>query len=211
MGGDEFLIFTRGYNQSRLVDMIDSVMSKLKTKEYNISVGVSFGNENVNCEELVKDAEARMYSAKSQYYFNKEQNQRDGSDNSEYIHIKTGINEIDATISVLKEKYNSIYKVSLSSDDVRCILMPAYLGYNEEEKHFSKLMSKYAENYIESDFRRPVFNFLNYDALKKQLSEGKTSRITYKKTSGETEILSVYNISQNPKEIDETLWVFAKM
>ena len=53
-------------------------------------------------------------------------------------------------------------------------------------------------------------SFLNYDAIKRQISEGKTPSITYKKTHGETVTLSVYNLTNDKDNVKDTLWVFAK-
>ena len=53
-------------------------------------------------------------------------------------------------------------------------------------------------------------NFLNYSALKRQLLDGKTPQITYKKANGETVILSVYKLSDEEKSVNNTLWIFAR-
>ena len=158
---------------------------------------------------MVREAEKRMYEAKSQYYQNKEQ-QNIASTDKEYVQIKTGILEIDTMLSVLKENYNGIYRVSLVTDKARRILMPAYLKYNEDEEHFSKLFSKYVDEMVEPDYHRAVLSFFNYDVLKNQLLKGKTPKITYKKNNGETVILSVYKLSGADDGVFDTLWVFAK-
>ena len=53
-------------------------------------------------------------------------------------------------------------------------------------------------------------SFLNYDAIKRQISEGKSPSITYKKVNGETVVLSVYKLTDESENAKETLWVFAK-
>ena len=53
-------------------------------------------------------------------------------------------------------------------------------------------------------------SFLNDDALKRQLLEGKTPRITYKKTNGDTVVLSVYKLCNEDSAVNNTLWFFAK-
>ena len=112
-------------------------------------------------------------------------------------------------LSVLKEKYNGIYRVSLSTDTARRILMPAYLNYNENEEHFSNLFSKYVSESVEPDYHRALLSFLNYEAIRHQLAEGKIPRILYKKSGGETVILSVYKLGDG-ELVSDTLWVFAK-
>ena len=140
----------------------------------------------------------------------KEQKSISKSEDKGYVQTKTGILEIDMMLSVLKEHYNGIYRVSLDTDKAHRILMPAYLGYNEDEEHFSQLLSKYIYDTVNPDFHRAVMSFLNYDALKNQFIEGKTPKITYKKTNGETVILSVYKLDDSEMNTSNTLWVFAK-
>ena len=38
-------------------------------------------------------------------------------------------------ISVLKEHYNGIYRVSPETDEAHRILMPSYLGYKEDKEN----------------------------------------------------------------------------
>ena len=112
-------------------------------------------------------------------------------------------------LSILKENYNGIYRVSLDTDKAKRILMPAYLGYNESEEHFSSLFSKYVSDSVQPDYHRAVMSFLNYKAIKHQLAENKTPKITFKKNNGESVVLSVYELKDGNAGVD-TLWVFAK-
>ena len=149
-----------------------------------------------------------MYEAKARYYQNKEETCVLRDEEKNYIQVNTGIKEIDKMISLMKDHYNGIYKVSIDSDKAYRILMPSYLGYNEEEEHFSDLMAKYIDSFVHPDFRRAVLGFLNYDAIKKQLSDGKIPSITYKKVNDEDVILSIYPLGDG--SFKDTLWVFAK-
>ena len=124
--------------------------------------------------------------------------------------MKTGILEIDTILSVLKEKYNGIYRVSLDTDKAKRILMPSYLNYHENEEHFSELFSKYASESVLPDYHRALLSFLNYDALKHQLMDGKIPKITYKKMNGETVVLSIYKLDGESVEVSDTLWVITK-
>ncbi|MBQ8637250.1 MAG: GGDEF domain-containing protein [Clostridia bacterium] len=210
MGGDEFLVFVKNTDQEAVKQSIELFIEQLEPMDYHVAIGMSYRTQNSNTEEMVKEAEVRMYEAKAQYYQNKEQQSVSKSEDKGYVQTKTGIREIDAMISVMKEHYNGIYRVSLDTDKAHRILMPAYLGYNENEEHFSKLLTKYIEETVDSDFHRAIMSFLNYDALKRQLLDSKTPKITYKKTNGETVILSVYNLNDSGELASETLWVFAK-
>ncbi len=210
MGGDEFLVFTKNVKQEIIKRDIEMFIDQLKPKGYNVAIGMSYRKQNSDCEEMVREAEIRMYEAKAQYYQSKERISIAKDKDQKYIYTKTGIKEIDTMISVLKEHYNGIYSVSLEDDSAHRILMPSYLGYKEDEEHFSKLLIKYVNDVVHPDFRRAVMSFLNYDAIKRQISEGKTPQITYKKVHGEGVILSVYKLSDDNDNVKETLWVFAK-
>ena len=210
MGGDEFLVFCQNVQQDEVKKGIEFLCEQLKLRNYHVAIGVSYRTQNTNTEEMVREAEVRMYEAKAQYYQNKEQKDVLSAINDKYVQVKTGILEIDTMLSVLKEKYNGIYRVSLVNDSVRRILMPAYLNYNENEDHFSNLFSKYVAESVSPDYHRAVLSFLNYDALKHQLMEGKIPKITYKKNDGELVILSVYKLCESDELVADTLWVFAK-
>ena len=210
MGGDEFLVFAQNTKQDQIKETVDTFIEQLKPKGYNVAIGMSFRNRNTNCEEMVREAEIRMYEAKAQYYQNKEQSSVAKDEDKNYIQTKTGIREIDTMISILKDHYNGIYRVSLETDSAHRILMPSYLGYNEDEENFSKLFAKYIDEFVHPDFHRAVLSFLNYDAIKRQMTEGNIPKIRYKKVSGETVVLSVYNLDENKYAVKNTLWIFAK-
>ena len=209
MGGDEFLVFCQNVLQDEVKESIAFVQQQLKPRNYHIAIGLSYRTQNANVEEMVKEAEVRMYEAKAAYYQDKQKSARPAKE-QEYVQVKTGIMEIDTMLSVLKEKYNGIYRVSLATDKARRILMPAYLNYNENEEHFSKLFSKYVAESVEPDCHRALLSFLNYEALKRQLAECKIPKITFKKTNGEIVVLSVYKLGDAEEVVSDTLWVFAK-
>lgn len=210
IGGDEFLVFAEGVERESVNHSIDLLVEQLKLKDYYVAIGTSYRTRNTDTEDMVREAEIRMYEAKAQYYQNKEQKSILRSEDENYVRTKTGILEIDAMLSVMQEHYNGIYRVSLITDRAHRILMPAYLSYREDEEHFSGLVNKYIYEMVNPDFHRAMMSFLNYDAIRAQLLEGNIPRITYKKVNGETVILSVYKLGDADTSIENTLWVFAK-
>lgn len=209
MGGDEFLVFAKGVNQEEIENATELLIERLKPVNYHVAIGMSYRTQNVNTDEMVREAEVRMYEAKAKYYQSKEVNLVSKTEMTDYKSINTGIKEIDTLLFVMQEHYNGIYRVKLSTDEVRRILMPSYLDYNENEKYFEKLFTKYVNETVDSDFHRAMLSFLNYESLKRQLTEGGIPQITYKKTNGESVVLKVYPLDST-SEIDNTLWVFAK-
>lgn len=210
IGGDEFLVFAEKSSQDDIKKGIAMLTRQLEPMDYHVAVGMSDRTHNMNTEEMVREAEIRMYEAKAQYYQDKEAKKVASENENGYVHTKTGILEIDTMISVMKEKYNGIYRVDLDTNKAHRILMPVYLGYNENEEHFSALLTKYIDDSVAPEFHRAMMSFLNYDGLKRQLLGGKTPRITYKKANGDTVVLSVYKLSDEDIAVNNTLWVFAR-
>ena len=210
IGGDEFLVFAEKSSQDDIKKGIAMLTRQLEPRDYHVAVGMSYRTHNMNTEEMEREAEVRMYEAKAQYYQDKEAKKVASENENGYVHTKTGILEIDTMISVMKEKYNGIYRVDLDTNKAHRILMPVYLGYNENEEHFSALLTKYIDDSVAPEFHRAMMSFLNYDALKRQLLGGKTPRITYKKANGDTVVLSVYKLSDEDIAVNNTLWVFAR-
>ena len=210
MGGDEFLVFVKNTRQDVIEENIKHFEEQLKPKNYHVAIGVAYRSMNTNTEEMVKEAEVKMYEAKAKYYQNKEEQFAKNIEAEEYVNINTGIEEIDTMLSVMQEHYSGIYRVSLTSDKASRILMPAYLKYNENEEHFSQLFTKYVNESVDSDHRRSMMAFLNYDAIKEQLEDGRLPKIKYTKNQGETMVLSVYKLNGTTDGVDDTLWVFAR-
>lgn len=209
MGGDEFLVFCKNTDQVVVQSNIELFVKQLEPRKYHVAIGMSYRSQNTNTEEMVREAELRMYEAKAEYYQNKEQ-PVDVSNEGEYIRLETGIIEIDTMLSVLKESYNGIYRVSIDTDKAKHILMPAYLCNNENEDRFSALFNSYVNESVDPEYHRAISGFMNYDAIKHTLAEGKTPQITYKNTNGETVVLSVYQLCGAENSLNDTLWVFAK-
>lgn len=210
IGGDEFLVFCQGRSSERVKKSIEFLHKQLKPRNYHVAVGMAYRSQNTNTEEMVKEAEIKMYEVKAEYYQNKEKQAANTPKDNKYLQLKTGLPEIDTMLSVLKEKYNGIYRVSLSTDKARRILMPTYLNYNETEEHFSNLFSKYISESVAPDYHRVASSFLNYETLSHQLMEGKTPKISFQKIDGELVTLSVYKLDSEDEVISDTLWVFAK-
>ena len=209
MGGDEFVVFCKNTDHAVVQESVQVFVKQLEPRGYHVAIGVSYRSQNTNTEEMVREAELRMYEAKAEYYQNIEQPIEPPTE-SEYIQVKTGILEIDTMLSVMKENYHGILRVSLDTDKAKYILAPAYIKYNENEDNFSDLFNQYVAELIDPECQRAANNFMNYEAMKHQLAEGKTPKISYKKVNGESVLLSVYQLNDSENSGNDTLWIFAK-
>lgn len=211
IGGDEFVVFTEGLSSGEVNAKVEKFKEIVQEKNYYVSVGVNFIARNIDTGIVVSEAEKAMYLAKAEYYQKKEEKVLKKIGNQTVEHIVTGIKEFDASLSIMSLRYHGIYCVSLKNDKVRRILMPEYLKpFAEKNDAFSKIYTYYVQEVVSPDYQRAMLNFLNYDALKRQLSEGITPSVSYKKVNGENKVLSIHKISEFEDDSYETMWVFEK-
>ena len=178
---------------------------------YHVSTGLDWRTKNIDTENMVLEAEKRMYEAKAEYYQRKELKLRQEDEEKVEI-ISTGIREIDAILSVMKEHYLGIYCVNLDNDSARQVLMPSYLKpFSENEDEFSKIYVRFVEDKVDPDYHRPMLNFLQYSVIRRQILEGKNPSVTYSKINGGRYRLTVYPTSIENDEVVETLWIFEKL
>ena len=90
IGGDEFVIFQENGSGTGINLKLRSVKEQLKKNDYHISAGVSFGNEGTDINDVVKDAEKKMFDNKKAYYEKIGKQVRNG------IHMPTEIDNDDA-------------------------------------------------------------------------------------------------------------------
>lgn len=68
MGGDEFLVLSIFSGEKELVNVAQSVQTKVEEAGYSVSFGVAYHEEKEDVDSLVKRAEIEMYKDKSNYY-----------------------------------------------------------------------------------------------------------------------------------------------
>ena len=208
-GGDEFIVFAKNTQPDDLKRPVSILKNTLSQMNYHIAVGTSFRTNVNNVEEMIREAEVRMYENKAKFYQKKHNGSEKVAEKNEFLCTSTGIKEIDTIIETLSNHYYGIYRVSLKTDSVHRILMPSYLEYSEDENGFKEIYNKYVSDWINPDFHRSMHSFINYDALKKELMLGNIPKTSYKKTDGSPVILSVYPINIDNGG-DDTMWIFEK-
>ncbi len=211
MGGDEFLVFTQGLSEESVKKSVELLNENVTKKGYHISIGVDYRMQNLDTAELVSEAEKRMYQDKAEYYQQKEKKNANEIDIKTVDRIKTGIREVDAILSIVSRRYYGIYCVSLEKNTARRVLMPEYLKeYENWSNEYNVAYTKYIQDLVHPDYQRAMLKFLEYDVLKKQLADGMIPTITYTKTAGGKFRLSVYPLTENSQDNNDTIWVFEK-
>ena len=210
IGGDEFLLFVQDASLETVKKNLSLFVDLIKLMNYHVAFGISYRSQNTNTDEMVREAEMKMYEDKALYYQKKEQNNTIADREKGYNRIHTNIAAVDTMLLVLQEHYESIFQVCLNTDRAIGILIPAYLKFDEKKDRFSALFSNFVIESVNGDFQRAALSFINYEALRDQLEKGNIPRITYIVEDGSTESLSIYKLEDEDKASYNTLWVFSK-
>lgn len=212
MGGDEFLIFTSGLRREEIVARLNRANSQIEDMKYHISIGIKTKTPEMEIEDLVNEAEKRMYIEKAKYYQGRDDSEDNGAGRvgkSEVI--KSGVHEVDAYLEIMKNKYYGIYYVSLNTDKATQILAPiSYFSMSGSENSFSDTIKQYIHDYVKPEFHRTLLSFIKYDAIEQQLNDGITPRISYVKKDGEKILLTVWSVPDSDNDTNDTVWMFER-
>ncbi|MBE7016330.1 MAG: diguanylate cyclase [Ruminococcaceae bacterium] len=209
MGGDEFLIFTCGISRDEIENRMARANVKIKEMKYNISIGIKKRSEGMGMEELVNEAEKRMYIQKARYYQNKDEARIESTIRKGNTRvIKSGIREIDAYLSILKNRHYGVFEVSMDQDSGSSIIAPTGLfDMSVDENRFSDVIKQYIHDFVKPEFHRNLRNFIQYDVVRNQLEENIIPKISYYKKDGTAVKLSIWPVDGDE---GETMWIFEK-
>lgn len=212
MGGDEFLIIVPNTDSELIDQKLATVDRLVEEMNYHISVGVMYRESaEILLDELVNEAEKKMYQKKVEYYQNKGLQKEHEYAERSYYSVTTGNKELDACLSVMKKRYSAIYYVSLDDDFATKIIAPDYDASTKNEETFTSFMKRYIREFVKPEYRRTMLNFLNYDILKEKIKDGKMISINYEEYNGEKSILKIYSVNDTGNKEQDSLWVFEKM
>lgn len=210
MGGDEFLIFIENVTRENILERIDRANKLIEEMKYHISVGIKKKEPDMTLEELVNDAEKRMYLEKTKYYQEKHNKLSKSEIDDEVKILKTGVNEVDAYLDILQNKYYGVYYVSTKTDRVIQLLSPSYLDIDGVDSEFSVVLKQYIHDYVIFEQQRTLLNFIQYDLLEQQLSSGEIPVIKYTKNDGSNVTLTIWPVSDEFNIDADTIWTFEK-
>lgn len=68
VGGDEFMVLCMDTKSAKVNAVMQEIMDELAKTEYNCAFGCSSGDGKKNVDELIREADAKMYADKDRYY-----------------------------------------------------------------------------------------------------------------------------------------------
>ena len=207
MGGDEFLIFTENISKDEILERLTRANHVIEEMKYHVSIGVKSSADDLSIEDIVSEAEKRMYEEKARYYQKSELSKETKLSDNNIRFIKTGIKEVDESLAIMRERYRGVYFVSLTEDKAVQVLAPAnYFVVSGEENKFSDILKEYIHDAVKPEFHRTLLNFMQYDVISKQLKNGHVPKLSYTKKDGVKIVLSVHKTVNEAD--DHTIWMF---
>lgn len=71
LGGDEYIILCVNGTEQDIIEVAEKFHTDIRKTEYHCSYGYSYrGNRNISVEDLIKEAEKKMYQDKERFYEN---------------------------------------------------------------------------------------------------------------------------------------------
>jgi len=117
--------------------------------------------------------------------------------------------DMESFLSALAPRFKGVYFVDLDRDTIRYLFIPPYFEsiLAEKDGKFSKGLLRYAEELAAPEFYEDFTLLCDYDSLRRQLNQGETPSLLYRKKDGSILQLQVTR-TENPRQ-QETLWIFA--
>ena len=210
-GGDEFIILLEGTSQAALAGMTEAANAAITAAGYTVSIGAAFAHEPDPADSLVRQAEALMYTAKYQFYQQKEKRLATQHEDSEATHrLMTNDPDVNAFLRQAQGHYRGVYMVNLHTGESREIIAHGFLlnAMQESGVDFFQAFQRYIAEAVDKQSRRNVQHFFSPEQIIAQLAEGESAVVEYARASGRRYRLTVSAVQGFTPEHPETLWIF---
>lgn len=213
IGGDEFVILCCNKQADDLIVKLEEVREFLYQQHYEISIGLSYQDNNHELIKVVNDAEMKMRQDKECYYQANSKDRRTRKLDKQLERMILDKQDADAFLAVLAPEFNGVYFVDLTSDTIRQLYIPDYFEecLSEADNKFSKAIILYAQRLVLPEYYHNFEVLCDYEALEKQLNSNQPPDFIFQKTDGQWIHLRVLKFREYSIERRETLWIFAKI
>ena len=213
IGGDEFVVLCHELDEQNITDKLKVIRNDLKTKGYEISIGVSLYQKHVDLNTLINQAEEAMQQDKLHYYQmnGKERQMRELNQKLEQMVMEK--KDADTFLSIIAPEFKGVYFVDLGSDHIRHLNIPPYFEQMLKESNdiFSKALLLYNQHFVKSEYQQEFINFCDYRNIEDQMSIQPSVEFVYQKTDGAGMELRVLKFKTYTPQRKETLWIFSSI
>lgn len=210
IGGDEFVVLCRGQSGKEIYHIIEQVRKSLRDQNYEISVGISWQEDNENAIIAVNEAETLMQKDKKRYYQENGNERRMRTLDNQLEQMIKEKQDAESFLEVLAPEFKGVYFVNLSNDRVRHLYIPSYFEecLLEADDHFSKAFLLYAQRNVKPEYYHYFEKLCNYADLQNRLEIDHVVELTYQKLNDEWLRLKILKFKEQKDETQETLWIF---
>lgn len=212
IGGDEFVAFCRNLTDNEVHRRIQCFHDTLLTHNYHVSIGLACQDTAPHIDNLVSDAERKMYEAKHQYYQEKGDVSKTRELNLKLEEILLEKKDAETFLSIISSYFMGTYIVSLVDDHTRAVYKPSYFSeiLEKYDYQFSIALKVYIERFVTPEYQPAFIDFLNYTEIDRMLTTGQNPEYHYQKTDGTHIILRVYPADDYSRTRRETFWLFER-
>ncbi len=210
-GGDEFVILVDSVTSQWVDEKIAQADAAIKAEGYTVSIGSDWAAHPTDVDEMIRNAESRMYKAKYLFYQQKEkQHATLHLENKSVRRLLTENADVDAFLQVAEHHYRGVYFVNLATDEVREVIARGYFytALQHAGRKFSAAFQYYMSEAVDKQSRRNLQNFFSIEQIHAQLTSGNSPVVEYTKADGERIRLTVHPSPRFTQDHPESLWVF---
>lgn len=211
IGGDEFVVFSKNRSKEEFYKEIDNFKNRVSEYGPDVAVGVSWLGENtVYIDKLTSEAEQKMYDDKHRYYNEQGNLHKIRKLNLKLEKMLTEKKDADNFMSIVSTYFMAVYMVDIDSDNTRAICCPpCFLKSLENNDYkFKPAILDCAGNCVHKDDRKGLVDFLNYDAVYRELCNNNVPEYRYRKPDGKMVIIRIYGAKGFCRNLKETYWFF---
>lgn len=210
-GGDEFVVLAEGITSQWVDEKIAQADAAIRAEGYTVSIGSDWAQQPAGVDDMIRNAESRMYKAKYLFYQQKEkQTATLHLENKSVRRLLTENADVDAFLQVAEHHYHGVYFVDLATDAVREVLAHGYFhtALQHAGHKFSPAFQAYISEAVDKQSRRNLQNFFVTQHILAQLQAGIAPVVEYAKVNGDRIRLTVHPSPRFTPEQPESIWVF---
>ena len=208
IGGDEFVVVSEKMEKREMVSRMSLIDRILDQKNYYISYGITWENENIKPRELVHIAEERMYEAKFLYYQRKEQRNLVAMPEAEMVRGEASEEAVHTFTEVAWQHFRGVFEVDPITDTAKCLFLPNYFNdvLQKSGGSFRKACYAYMEAMVDKAYFRAIDEFFNYEQILQMLDHGAEPIVRYRRIDGQGIAVRVYPL-ENYTVTRHMLWI----
>lgn len=210
IGGDEFVAFCRNMDENQVIDKIHKFNDMMDINNYHVSIGFAWKDASLHIDNIISEAEKRMYEDKRLYYEKKGDVSKSREMNYKLEQILLEKKDFESFLSIISSYFLGVYVVDLLTDKTRIIYKPIYFDKTLKQTNyrFTPAIKMYAQSYVHEEDRNRFYEFCNYEKIEQDLIEGNTPKLRYHKIDGTSILMRIYMSSDFNEMKKETFWLF---